>query len=273
MFSLAGKKALVTGATGGIGGAIVKALHGAGAQVAISGSRQEKLTSLRDVILSEGRKAEVEGSNAAEKDPSAPLRSAQDDNSIIPLVCDLSKLDTVENLVKEAEEKLGGLDILVCNAGVTKDNIAMRMKDEEWQQVLDINLTASFRMSRAAMRGMMKRRHGRMIYITSVVGTMGNAGQANYCASKAGLTGMSKSFAHELASRGITSNCIAPGFIATNMTEVLTDDQKNKINTQIPQGRMGTPDDIAAGVVYLASDEAAYVTGQTLHINGGMVMV
>lgn len=243
MFSLSGKKALVTGATGGIGGEIAKALHAAGATVAVSGSKVEKLEALV---------AQLPGS--------------------VPIACDLSKLDTVDNLIKEAEEKLGQLDILVCNAGVTRDNISMRMKDDEWQQVIDVNLTASFKLTRAAMKGMMKRRHGRIIYITSVVGHTGNPGQANYCASKAGLTGMAKSFAQEIASRGITVNCIAPGFIATNMTDALTDDQKAKINGNIPLGRMGAANEIAAGALYLASDEAAYVTGQTLHINGGMFM-
>jgi 3-oxoacyl-[acyl-carrier protein] reductase len=244
MFSLAGKKALVTGATGGIGGAVVKKLHAAGATLAISGSNQEKLNAFA---------AEVGG-------------------AITAIACDLSKLDTVEELVKQAEEKLGGLDILICNAGVTKDNLALRMKDEEWQQVLDINLTASFRMTRSALRGMLKRRAGRIIFITSVVGATGNPGQANYCASKAGLTGMSKSLAQEVASRGITVNCIAPGFIATAMTDALSDDQKARISQNIPLGRMGNADEIAAGALFLASDEASYVTGQTLHINGGMFM-
>lgn len=243
MFSLTGKKALITGASGGIGGEIAKALHDAGAAIAISGSNAEKL---------QAAAAKFSGS--------------------IPIACNLSQLDTVENLIKEAEEKLGGLDILICNAGVTRDNISMRMKDDEWQQVIDVNLTASFRLTRAAMKGMMKRRHGRIIYITSVVGWTGNPGQANYCASKAGLTGMAKSFAQEIASRGITVNCIAPGFIATSMTEILTDDQKAKINNNIPLGRMGNANEIAAGALYLASDEAAYITGQTLHINGGMFM-
>lgn len=246
MFNLTGKKALVTGATGGIGGAIAKALQDAGATLAISGSKQEKLEALN-------------ASNFAGK--------------AVPVACDLTKLETVEELVKQAEEKLGGLDILICNAGVTKDNISMRMKDDEWQQVIDVNLTASFRMTRAAIRGMLKRRYGRIIYITSVVGWSGNPGQANYCASKAGLTGMSKSFAQEFASRNITVNCIAPGFIATSMTDVLTDDQKARINQNIPLARMGTPNEIAAGALYLASDEAGYVTGQTLHINGGMLMI
>jgi 3-oxoacyl-[acyl-carrier protein] reductase len=243
MFSLQNKKALITGATGGIGGAIAKTLHQAGATLAISGSKQEKLNAVA---------SELSGS--------------------IPIVCDLSRLDSVETLIKEAEEKLGGLDILVCNAGVTRDNLSMRMKDDEWQQVLDVNLTASFRMTRAAMRGMLKRRYGRIIYITSVVGWTGNPGQANYCASKAGLTGMAKSLAQEVASRNITINCIAPGFIATNMTDALNDDQKTRINQTIPLGRMGTSDEIAAGALFLSSEQASYITGQTLHINGGMMM-
>jgi 3-oxoacyl-[acyl-carrier protein] reductase len=246
MFDLSGKKALVTGATGGIGGSVAKTLAAAGAQLAISGSRQEKLDALN---------AEQFGGKAT------------------PIACDLSDLANVETLIKQAEEKLGGIDVLVCNAGVTKDNLAMRMKDEEWQQVIDINLTASFRMTRAVIRGMMKRRFGRIIYVTSVVGWSGNPGQANYCASKAGLTGMSKSFAQELASRGITVNCVAPGFIATAMTDVLTEEQKTRINQNIPMARMGSPDDIAAGVLYLASEQAGYVTGQTIHVNGGMLMV
>lgn len=244
MFALTQKKALITGATGGIGGAIAASLHQAGATLAISGSRQEKLDALAQQL----------GGNTS------------------AIACDLSKLDTVETLIKDAEEKLGGLDILVCNAGVTKDNLALRMKDEEWQQVLDINLTASFKMARAALRGMLKRRAGRIIFVTSVVGWTGNPGQANYCASKAGLTGMAKSLAHEVASRGITVNCIAPGFIATSMTDALNDEQKARINQNIPLGRMGSAQEIAAGALYLASDEAGYVTGQTLHINGGMYM-
>lgn len=262
MFSLSGKKALVTGATGGIGGEIAKALHAAGASLAISGSKVEKLEIL-------ARELTVDGGRMTENNSDTVIRHP---SSVIPLVCDLSKLDTVENLIKEAEEKLGGLDILVCNAGVTCDNISMRMKDEEWQQVIDVNLTASFKLTRAAMKGMMKRRHGRIIYITSVVGHTGNPGQANYCASKAGLTGMAKSFAQEIASRGITVNCIAPGFISTAMTDALNDDQKAKINQNIPLGRMGNANEIAAGALFLASDEAAYITGQTLHINGGMFM-
>ena len=244
LFSLSDKKVLITGATGGIGGAIAKTLHGAGAQLAISGSRQEKLEAFSDQL----------GGN------------------VTSIACDLSKLDTVETLIKEAEEKLGGLDILVCNAAVTKDNLALRMKDEEWQQVIDINLTASYKMAKTALRGMIKRRFGRIIFITSVVGHTGNPGQTNYCASKAGLTGMSKALAQEVASRGITVNCIAPGFIATNMTDVLNDEQKARINQNIPLGRMGLPEEIAAGALYLASDAANYITGQTLHINGGLFM-
>ena len=264
MFTLNGKKALITGATGGIGGAIAKTLHAAGAQLAISGSKQEKLIQFCEELRS------CAESHAA-KDPALAAHAAPQD--IYPIACDLSKLDTIEALVKEAEDRLGGLDILVCNAAVTRDNLALRMKDEEWQQVIDINLTASYKMTRAALRGMVRRRFGRIIYITSVVGSTGNPGQMNYCASKAGLTGMSKSLAQEVASRGITVNCIAPGFIATPMTEVLTDEQKARINQNIPLGRMGSPDDIAAGALYLASDAASYVTGQTLHINGGMFMM
>lgn len=244
MFSLAGKKVLITGATGGIGGAIAKTMLDAGATLAISGTRPEKLEAFAKEL----------GGN------------------VVTLPCDLSRLDTVEDLIKQAEEKLGQLDVLVCNAAVTKDNLTLRMKDDEWQQVIDINLTATFKMTRAAMKGMLKRRAGRIIYITSVVGATGNPGQANYCASKAGLTGMSKSLAQEVASRNITINCIAPGFIATPMTDVLTDDQKARINQNIPLGRMGTPQDIASAALYLASDEAAYMTGQTMHINGGMFM-
>lgn len=243
MTSLTGKRALITGASGGIGGAIAASLHEAGATIAISGSRQEKLDA-----------------------------AAQKLSGSIPLQCNLSALDTVEGLVKDAEEKLGGLDILICNAGVTRDNLSMRMKDEEWQQVIDVNLTASFKLVRAAMKGMMKRRHGRIIFITSVVGHSGNPGQANYCASKAGITGMCKSIAHEVASRGITVNCIAPGFIATSMTEVLNDDQKEKISGNIPLGKMGAPEDIASAALFLSGESSGYITGHTLHVNGGMYM-
>jgi 3-oxoacyl-[acyl-carrier protein] reductase len=243
MFSLKDKKALVTGATGGIGGAIAKIFYEAGAQLAVSGSKQEKL----DVLVKE-------------------LAGAQ------PLVCDLSRLETIDGFAKEAEEKLGGLDVLVCNAGITRDALTIRMNDEQWQQVIDINLTANFRLIRASLRGMVKRRSGRIIIVTSVVGHSGNAGQANYCAAKAGLTGMAKALSLECASRGVTVNCIAPGFIATPMTDVLTEEQKGRITANIPQGRMGTPEDIAAAALYLASAQAAYVTGHTLHVNGGLYL-
>ncbi|MBP6767136.1 MAG: 3-oxoacyl-[acyl-carrier-protein] reductase [Reyranella sp.] len=246
MFDLTGKAALVTGASGGIGGAIARALHGQGATVTLSGTRAEALEQLKASL---GDRAHVV---AARMDDAADI----------------------DRLAKEAEAAMGGkLDILVNNAGITRDNISMRMKDEEWEKVLQVNLTGTFRLTRAAMRGMMKRRFGRVINITSIVGVTGNPGQANYAAAKAGLIGMSKSLAQELASRGITVNCLAPGFIATPMTDVLTDDQKKAILGRVPAGRLGTPEEIAAGVVYLASDEAAYVTGQTLHINGGMAMI
>ena len=243
-FSLTNKKALITGASGGIGGAVAKSFHDAGAKLAVSGSNEEKLKNF----------------------------AAELGDGILPIACNLSELASVDSLIKNAEEALGGLDILVCNAGVTKDNLALRMKDEEWQQVIDINLTASFRLARAAIKGMLKRRAGRIIFVTSVVGWTGNPGQANYCASKAGLTGMAKSLAQEVASRGITINCIAPGFIATKMTDALNDEQKARINQNIPLGRMGNAEEIAAGALYLASDAASYITGQTLHINGGLYM-
>jgi len=245
MFSLNGKKALVTGASGGIGAAIAKTLHDAGATVAISGTR---VAVLEEVKASIGERVHV-------------------------LPCNLSSAEDVEKLIPAAEAAMGGLDILVNNAGITKDGLAMRMKDEDWQAVIDVNLTATFRLCRAAMRGMMRQRGGRIINITSIVGVTGNPGQANYVASKAGLIGMTKSIAVELASRGITANCIAPGFIATPMTDVLNDKQKEAILGRIPSGRMGGPGDIAAATLYLASDEAGYVNGQTLHINGGMAMV
>lgn len=245
MFSLNGKTALITGASGGIGGAIAKALHAQGATVALNGRNVEALEKL-----------------AAElKDRCVVLAGA------------LETAEAADALVKAAEEKMGGLDILVNNAGLTKDGLFMRMKDEDWQAVQDVNLTAPFRLIRSAIKGMMKKRFGRVINITSVVGVTGNPGQANYCASKAGMIGMSKAMAAEVASRGITINCIAPGFIATSMTDVLTDEQKAKINATIPAGAMGTPDDIAAACVYLASDGGKYVTGQTLHVNGGMAMI
>ncbi len=245
MFSLIGKTALITGASGGIGAAIATALYEAGAKIAISGTRLAALEELKTQI--------GEGVH------------------ILP--CNLSSAEDVEKLIPAAEAALGGLDILVNNAGITKDGLAMRMKDEDWQAVIDVNLTANFRLSRAAMKLMMKKRFGRIINITSVVGVTGNPGQANYVASKAGLIGMTKSFAQELATRGVTANCVAPGFIATPMTDGLNDKQKEAILARIPAGRMGGPGDIAAAVVYLASDEAGYVTGQTLHVNGGMAMV
>ncbi len=245
MFNLTGKTALITGASGGIGAAIAKALHAAGATIAISGTRVEKLEEL---------KAEI-GENV----------------HVLP--CNLSSAEDVEKLIPAAETAMGGLDILVNNAGITKDGLAMRMKDEDWQAVIDVNLTSNFRLCRAAMRGMMKKRAGRIVNITSIVGVTGNPGQANYVASKAGVIGLSKSLAQELATRGVTVNCIAPGFIATPMTDMLNDKQKEGILAKIPAGRMGGPEDIAAAVLYLASDEAGYVTGQTLHINGGMAMI
>jgi 3-oxoacyl-[acyl-carrier protein] reductase len=245
MFDLGGKAALVTGASGGIGGAIARALHAQGAEVTLSGTRADALEQLETAL---GARAHVV---AARMDDAADI----------------------ERLAREAEAAMGRLDILVNNAGITRDNISMRMKDEEWEKVLQVNLTGTFRLTRAAMRGMMKRRLGRVINITSIVGVTGNPGQANYAAAKAGLIGMSKSLAQELASRGITVNCVAPGFIATPMTDVLTDDQKKSILGRVPAARLGTPEEIAAAVVFLASDEAAYVTGQTLHINGGMAMI
>jgi 3-oxoacyl-[acyl-carrier protein] reductase len=245
MFDLSGKAALITGASGGIGGAIARALHKQGATVTLSGTRADALAKLKDSL---GERTHVV---AARMDEAADI----------------------DRLAKEAEAAMGKIDILVNNAGITRDNISMRMKDEEWEKVLHVNLTGTFRLTRAAMRGMMRRRGGRVINITSIVGVTGNPGQANYAAAKAGLIGMSKSLAQELASRGITVNCIAPGFIATPMTDVLTDDQKKAILARVPADRLGTPDEIAAGVVFLASDEAAYVTGQTLHINGGMAMI
>ena len=245
MFNLTGRYALVTGASGGIGNSIAKALTDAGAKVALSGTRVEAL---------EKTAAEIGGS---------PV--------ILP--CNLADPVATSELVGKAEEALGGLDILVSNAGLTKDGLLMRMKDEDWDTVLDVNLGAYYRLSKAAMRGMMKRRHGRIIGITSVVGVTGNGGQTNYAASKAGMIGFSKSLAQEVASRNITVNCIAPGFIATPMTDVLKDEQKEALLKGIPAGRLGTGADIGAAALYLASDESAYVTGQTLHVNGGMAMI
>jgi 3-oxoacyl-[acyl-carrier protein] reductase len=235
----------VTGASGGIGGAIAQALHGAGATVGLSGTREGPLQALAAEL---GRRAFV-------------------------LPCDLSDAAAVEALPKAAVAAMGSVDILVNNAGITRDNLFMRMSDDEWQSVLDVNLTSTFRLCRGVLRGMMKARWGRIVTVTSVVGTTGNPGQGNYAAAKAGLTGMSKSLAYEVASRGITVNCIAPGFITTAMTDKLTEDQKAKILTQVPAGRMGTAAEIAAAALYLSSAEAAYVTGATLHVNGGMAMV
>jgi 3-oxoacyl-[acyl-carrier protein] reductase len=245
MFDIAGKSALITGASGGIGGAIARALHGAGANVALSGTRAESLNALSSEL---GKNAHV-----------APA--------------DLSDAQSVEGLIGLAEEVIGGVDILVNNAGLTRDMLSMRLTDDDWQSVMDVNLTATFRLSRAVIRGMIKRRWGRIINIASVVGVTGNAGQANYAASKAGMIGMSKSIAQEVASRGITVNCVAPGMIVTAMTDVLSDNQKARILDVVPAGRLGESEEIAAGVLYLASKEASYVTGQTIHINGGMTMV
>lgn len=245
MFDLSGKSALITGASGGIGSAIARALHGAGAMVVVAGTRRPALEAL---ALELGAGAFVATANLAE--PGAG-----------------------DMLVKAAEEAAGQVDILINNAGVTRDQLALRMKDEDWQTVIDVDLTAGFRLARAAMRGMMKRRWGRIIGITSVVGATGNPGQANYAAAKAGMVGMSKALAAELASRGITVNCVAPGFIATAMTEALSEEQRQRIAASIPMGRIGTPDEVAAGVLFLSSNEARYITGHTLHVNGGMAMI
>ena len=245
MFDLNGRRALITGASGGIGGAIAEALHGRGATVTLSGTRIEALEALKGKL---GELAHV-----------AP--------------CDLSDAASVDALVPEAERLMGGLDILINNAGLTRDGLAIRMKDEDWEVVIRVNLEAAFRLARAALRGMMRQRHGRIVGITSVVGVTGNAGQANYAASKAGMIGLSKALAHEVASRGITVNCVAPGFIDSAMTDKLNEKQRESILGTIPTGRLGTGAEVAAAVVYLASDEAAYVTGQTVHVNGGMAMI
>lgn len=245
MFDLTGKTALITGASGGIGGAIAAALHDAGATVGLSGTRVEPLESLAAEL---GERAHV-------------------------LPCNLGDPEAVDALPKQAIEAMGGLDILVNNAGITRDQLFMRMSDEDWQSVIDVNLTSAMRLCRGVMRPMMKARWGRIINISSIVGATGNPGQVNYAASKAGLVGMTKSIAYEVASRGITANAVAPGFIATAMTDKLTDDQKDKINQQIPAARMGSSEEIAAAVLYLASPEAGYVTGATLHVNGGMAMI
>lgn len=245
MFDLSGRTALVTGASGGIGRSIAAALSAAGAKVALSGTRENVLE-------------EVAGSISGE-------------TAIVP--CNLSDPDAVDDLIGKAEEAIGPLDILVANAGITRDGLLMRMKAEDWDAVMDVNLGSYFRLSKACMRGMMKRRHGRIIGITSIVGVTGNPGQANYCASKAGMIGFTKSLAQEVASRGITANTIAPGFISSPMTDELPEKQKEALLGQIPSGRLGKGDDIAAATVYLASNEASYMTGQTLHVNGGMAMI
>ena len=253
MFDLHGMTALVTGASGGIGSSIARGLAAQGARLAISGSNQAKLRAFRD-----------------ELDEHTPQHLQQVDH--VAIACDLSDAEQVEKLVPAALESLGKIDILVNNAGITRDNLAMRMKDEEWDAVIRVNLEAAFRLMRAVSKPMMKARFGRIITITSVVGTTGNPGQVNYAAAKGGLVAMSKSLAQELATRNITVNCVAPGFIRTAMTDVLPDAQKDQLNARIPMGRMGEGDDIAAAVAYLASKEAGYVTGQTLHVNGGMAM-
>ncbi|WP_136684592.1 3-oxoacyl-[acyl-carrier-protein] reductase [Falsirhodobacter xinxiangensis] len=245
MFDLTGKTALITGASGGIGAEIARVLHGAGATVGLSGTRIEPLETLAAEL---GARAFV-------------------------LPCNLSDAAAVEELPKQAIAAMGSVDILVNNAGITRDGLMMRMSDEDWEQVIDVNLTSTFRLSRGVLRGMMKTRWGRIVNISSIVGTGGNPGQANYAAAKAGIVGMSKSLAAEVATRGVTVNCIAPGFIATAMTDKLNDEQRERLLVKIPAGRMGEVRDIAAAVLYLASDEGGYVTGSTLHVNGGMTMV
>lgn len=245
MFDLTGKRALVTGASGGIGREIAKALGKAGATVALSGTR---LSALEDT-------------------------AQQMDGHQVIVPCNLSNMDEVDALVPKVEEALGGLDILVNNAGITRDNLFMRMKDDEWDEVIRVNLTSAFHLSRAVLRGMMKQRYGRIIGITSVVGVVGNPGQGNYAASKAGMIGMSKALAYEVASRNITVNTVAPGFIGSAMTEELNDKQKDAILAKVPAGRLGTAEEVAAAVVFLASEQASYITGHTLNVNGGMVML
>jgi 3-oxoacyl-[acyl-carrier protein] reductase len=245
MFDLAGKTALVTGASGGIGGAIARALHAQGATVVLSGTRVAALEALQNELGSRAHRA----------------------------VCDLADAASVEALPKTVEAVAGPIDILINNAGITRDNLSMRMSNEEWDQVIAVDLTAAFRLSRAVLRGMMRKRWGRIVSITSVVGVTGNPGQCNYAAAKAGLVGMTKSLAAEVASRNITVNCVAPGFIVTPMTDVLNEDQKKAVLGRIPAGRIGSPGDVAAAVVFLASNEAGYITGQTLHANGGMAMI
>jgi len=245
MFALSDKKVLVTGASGGIGGAIARAMHAQGATVALAGRNRAAL----DLLATElGDRCHV-------------------------IVGDLGDTESADAMLSSASDAMDGIDVLVNNAGLTRDNLAMRIKDDDWQAVIDVNLTATFRLSRAVLRGMMKSRWGRIINVTSIVGVTGNPGQSNYAASKAGIIGMSKAIAGEVATRGITVNCIAPGFIATAMTESLGDEQTDNLTDAIPAGRLGTPEDVAACAVFLASDEAAYVTGQTLHVNGGLAMI
>lgn len=245
MFDLSGKKALVTGASGGIGGAIARSLHESGAEVVLSGTRLDALEALQKEL---GSRVHVCSARLGEE-------------------------GSAQKLIEDSIAAMGGLDILVNNAGMTRDTLAMRMKDEDWQAVLDVNLTSAFQLSRACLKGMMKQRYGRIINITSVVGVTGNVGQANYAATKAGLIGMSKSMAQEVASRGITINCVAPGFIVSPMTDGLSDDQKSAITRNIPSGKMGSPQDIGAAVTFLASGESGYITGQTIHVNGGLAMI
>ncbi len=245
MFDLTGKTALVTGASGGIGGAIARALHGQGAAVALSGTRRDALDQLAGVLK----------------------------ERVHVLPCNLADKDAVEALVPQSEQAMGKLDILVANAGITRDNLMVQLSDEAWDEVIAVNLSATFRLGRAAVKGMMRRRAGRIIAITSVVAVSGNAGQTNYTAAKAGMIGMIKSLAQEYAKRGVTANCIAPGFIASPMTDKLNDKQKEAILARVPAARLGDGADVAAAAVYLASDEAAYVTGQTIHVNGGMAMI
>jgi 3-oxoacyl-[acyl-carrier protein] reductase len=252
MFDLTGMNALVTGAAGGIGSAISRALAAQGARIALSGSNGAKLRAFREELNEQ-------------------YRHSHDGH--VEITCDLSNATQVEELIPAAMDTLGGIDILINNAGVTRDNLAMRMKDDEWNQVITINLESTFRLMRAVARPMMKARFGRIVTITSVVGATGNPGQMNYCAAKAGITGMTKSFAQEVASRGITANCVAPGFIRTPMTDVLPDAQKEALNARIPMGRMGEGEDIGTAVAFLASREASYITGQTIHVNGGMAML
>lgn len=244
MFNLTGKLALVTGATGGIGQSIVKALANQGAKVIMVGRNEEKLQNLKQELS----------------------------DKVYSLICDFNDDSQINSLIENAEKQFGNIDILVCNAGITKDNLALRIKNEDWDIVIQMNLTSTFKLNRAAIKSMMKRRYGRIINISSVIGLSGNAGQSNYAASKAGIIAMSKSIAKEVASRGITINCVAPGYIDTPMTEVLGEDIKNSIIAHIPTGRIGTPQDVANAVLFLASDESSYVTGHTLSVNGGMLM-